>query len=59
MFAVRGFEFTHETVRAWQEQFGSLLSQNLKAKRQGKATKNWRVDETLAKIKGVYHFSAA
>ena len=37
MFAVRGYEFTHETVREWEARFAPLLSAQLKAKRRGQA----------------------
>ena len=30
MFAVRGYEFTHETVREWEARFAPLLSAQLK-----------------------------
>ena len=36
MFAVRGYEFTHETVRQWEARFAPLLSAQLKTKRQGR-----------------------
>jgi transposase-like protein len=52
MFLVRGFPFTHETVRAWEERFAPLLSARLKAKRRGKASCRWHVDETYIKIEG-------
>src|SRR4051812_22279524 len=45
IFLTRGVQLTHETIHNWQEQFGPLLAQHLKASRKGKATKNWRVDE--------------
>src|SRR5947208_4793890 len=33
MFLIRGYEFTHEAVREWEERFAPLLSARLKAKR--------------------------
>ena len=33
MFAIRGYEFTHETVREWEARFAPLLSAQLKTKR--------------------------
>src|SRR5438105_10559718 len=36
MFLVRGFEFTHETVRDWEERFASLITEQLRARRKGK-----------------------
>ena len=52
IFLLRGFEFTHETVRDWEERFASLFAHHLRAKRQGKAGKSWYVDETYIKVKG-------
>lgn len=52
LFLLRGFEFTHETVRDWEERFAPLFAQELRAKRQGKAGKVWYVDETYVKVKG-------
>ena len=46
MFAVRGYDFSHETVRDWEERGAPLLSAQLKAKRRGQAGKAWYVDET-------------
>ncbi len=36
MFLTRGFTFTHETVREWEERFAPLLTERLRAKRRGK-----------------------
>ena len=52
LFLLRGFDFTHETVRDWEERFTLLLADQLRAKRRGKANKVWHVDETYLKIKG-------
>ena len=52
MFLTRGFTFTHETVRAWEERFAPLLTAQLKAKRRGKAGRTWHVDETYIKVEG-------
>ena len=52
MFLTRGFTFTHETVRAWEERFAPLLTARLKAKRRGKAGRTWHVDETYVKVEG-------
>ncbi len=51
-FLLRGFEFTHETVRDWEERFASLFAQQLRAKRQGKVGKIWFVDETYLRVSG-------
>ncbi len=52
MFAVRGYNFSHETVRDWEARFGPLLTKQLRAKRRGQAGKSWYVDETYVKVKG-------
>jgi putative transposase len=52
MFLERGFEFTHETVRAWEERFAPVFADALKAKRKGKVGKKWHFDETYLKVKG-------
>jgi putative transposase len=36
MFLLRGFEFTHEAVREWEERFAPLLAEQLRRKRKGK-----------------------
>ena len=35
-FLLRGFEFTHETVRDWETRFAPLFVEQLRAKRKGK-----------------------
>jgi putative transposase len=32
-FLLRGFEFTHKTVRDWEERFASIFAEQLRAKR--------------------------
>ncbi len=44
-FLLRGFEFTHETVRDWEKRFAAIFAQQLRAKRQGKVGRIWFVDE--------------
>jgi transposase-like protein len=39
IFLLRGFEFTHETVRDWEERFAGIFSEQLRSKRQGKLGK--------------------
>ncbi len=51
-FLLRRFEFTHETVRGWEERFAPIFAQQLRAKRQGKIGRIWHVDETYIRIKG-------
>ncbi len=52
LFLLRGFEFTHETVRDWEERFTPIFAQQLRAKRKGKVGKIWFVDETYIRVKG-------
>jgi transposase-like protein len=52
MFLTRGFTFTHEAVREWEERFAPLLSARLRAKRRGRAGRRWHVDETYVKVDG-------
>lgn len=52
MFLLRGFEFTHEAVREWEERFAPLLAEQLRRKRKGKVGRRWYVDETYLKVKG-------
>jgi len=56
MFLTRGFTFTHETVRAWEERLAPLLTAQLKAKRRGKAGRKWHVDETYVKVERRWHY---
>lgn len=51
-FLLRGFEFTHETVRVWEERFAPIFVQQLRAKRKGKVSKIWFVDEIYVRVKG-------
>src|SRR5438270_4325784 len=52
MFLLRGFEFTHEAVREWEERFAPLLTEQIRRKRKGKVGQRWYVDETYLKVKG-------
>ena len=52
MFLERGFVFTQEAVREWEERFAPLLTERLRAKRWGKARRSWYVDETCIKVHG-------
>jgi putative transposase len=52
MFLERGFVFTHEAVREWEERFAPLLAERLRANRRGKAGRSWYVDETYIKVHG-------
>ena len=46
LFLLRGFTFTHEAVREWEERFAPLLTDHLRRKRSGKVGRRWYVDET-------------
>ena len=48
----RGFEVTHETIRAWEVRFAPLLADQLRAKRRGCAGVSWCIDETSVKVAG-------
>ncbi|NQW18621.1 MAG: IS6 family transposase, partial [Chloroflexi bacterium] len=48
----RGFEVSHETVRVWEFRFAPLVSNNLRARRQGRAGLSWYLDETYVKVSG-------
>ncbi len=52
MYLLRGFEFTHEAVRDWEERFAPLLAEHIRRKRKGKVGRRWYVDETYLKVKG-------
>jgi len=52
MFLERGFEFTHEAVRAWEERFAPLIAQQLRCRRKGKAGRSWYTDETYVRVNG-------
>lgn len=52
MFLTRGFTFTHETVREWEERFAPLVAAQLRTKRRGKAGTKWHADETYVKVDG-------
>jgi len=52
MFLERGFQFTHEAVREWEERFAPLVTDKLRKRRRGQAGKSWHVDETYIKVKG-------
>jgi transposase-like protein len=55
LFLQRGFEFTHETVREWEERFAPLLIKELRLERKRdwrcQIGKNWQVDETYIRVK--------
>ncbi|MEO0520786.1 MAG: IS6 family transposase [Cyanobacteria bacterium P01_A01_bin.116] len=51
-FLLRGFQFTHETVRFWEERFLPHFTEQIRRKRRGKVGKVWLVDETFVKVHG-------
>ena len=54
MFTERGFAFSHETVRTWEALVAPLLSEQLRARRKGKAGPRWHADETYIKVHGAW-----
>src|ERR1043165_8662162 len=56
MVLTRGFTFTHEAVREWEERVAPLLTERLRAKRRGKAGKKWHADETYVKVGGRWRY---
>ena len=52
MFLERGFVFTHETVRDWENRFAPLITDQLRIKRRGQAGSSWHVDETYMRVHG-------
>ena len=53
-FLLRGFQFTHETVRFWEERFLLHFTDQIRTKRKGKVVKIWLINETFIRIKGVW-----
>ncbi len=61
MFLVRGFEFNKEVlcdraVRDWEARFAPLATEQLRARRRGKAGRSWHTDETYLKVGGKWHY---
>jgi len=52
MFLVRGFVFSHETVRDWEARFAPLLTDRLRTKRRGQGGMKWHTDETYLQVDG-------
>jgi putative transposase len=52
LFWLRGFHFTHETVRDWSERFAPELAEHIRNKRQQTFGRTWYVDETYVRIQG-------
>jgi len=56
MVLTRGCTVTHETAPAWEERFAPLLTARLTARRRGKASRTWHVDETSVKVAGRWRY---
>jgi transposase-like protein len=52
----RGFEISHETIRAWEFRFAPMVSDNLRSKRHGQAGVSWYLDETYIKVGGHWRY---
>src|SRR5919206_833237 len=52
MFLIRGYEWSHETVRDGEARFASLLADQVRRRRQGRVGRCWFVDETYIKVGG-------
>ena len=46
LFLIRGYEFSYETVRDWEERFAPLLADQVRCRRRGRVGRCWHVDET-------------
>ena len=51
----RGFEVTHETIRAWEVRFAPLLADQRRSKRRGQAGGSWSLDETDVQVAGRWY----
>ncbi len=52
----RGFELTHETVRAWEFRYAPLPTDQPRRKRRGRAGVSWYLDETYVKVAGRWYY---
>ena len=52
LFWLRGFHFTHETVREWSERFAPEFAEQIRNKRQQTCGRIWSVDETYVRSQG-------
>ena len=48
----RGYDVSHETIRAWEFRFAPLISADLRTRRQGHGGRSWYLDETYVKVSG-------
>lgn len=51
---LRGFQFTPETVRDWEERFIPHCTEQIRTKRKDNAGKVWLVDETFIRVKCIW-----
>jgi len=52
MLVQRGFDVTHETIRAWEFRFAPLVAERLRARRRGRRASSWYLDETYVQVAG-------
>jgi len=52
MLVQRGFNVTHETIRAGEFRFAPLVAERLRAKRRGRRSPSSYLDETYVKVAG-------
>jgi transposase-like protein len=56
IFLLKGYRFSKETFRHWEEKYAPLITSELKQSRKGKATLRWKADETLIKVGSKYYY---
>jgi len=52
MLVQRGFDVTHETIRAWEFRFAPLVAERLRARRRGRRSASWYLGETYVQVAG-------
>ncbi len=52
LMALRGFQFSHQTIHNWAQTFGVELGLKLREKRHGQSGKKWHVDATYLRVEG-------
>jgi putative transposase len=52
MLVLRGFDVTHETIRAWEFRFAPVVAEQLRSRRRGRRSASWYLDETYVKVAG-------
>ncbi|MEA5462508.1 DDE-type integrase/transposase/recombinase [Leptothoe sp. PORK10 BA2] len=53
-FLLRGFQFTHKTVRDWEERFLPHFTEQIRTKQKGQVGKIWLIDATFIQVNGVW-----